>query len=110
MSGLLGIHIPPPDIEVFPPHFPVPSSMSTLMPWSAAPSAVAKPAAPEPTTTTSYVWSKVTMCVAPSSLFVLTGQVCPVCSLLAWGFRPEPATGGALRRSEEHTSELQSRG
>ena len=53
MSGLFGSHMPPPDIAVFPPHISVLSIIRTLNPESAAPMAVAKPAPPEPTTTTS---------------------------------------------------------
>ena len=48
----------PPDFALLPPHLPVLSSMRTDSPSSIAPSAVENPAAPVPTTTTSYVLSK----------------------------------------------------
>ena len=53
ISGLSGSHMPPPDMAVLPPHLSVHSTMRTDRPSSTAPIAVANPAAPVPTTTTS---------------------------------------------------------
>src|SRR5690242_4929523 len=66
MSGLSGNHMPPPDLALLPPHRPVLPSISTDRPSSTAPSAVANPAAPVPTTRTSYSVSKSTKIRPPA--------------------------------------------
>jgi hypothetical protein len=58
ISGLFGIHSPPPDTEVVPPHTSVLSTTSTSSSSSAAVTAAVRAAAPVPTTRTSTIRSQ----------------------------------------------------
>src|SRR5450830_121576 len=65
MTGLLGIHRPPPDIAEDPPYSSVLSMTSGSLPDSLTASAVVIAAEPEPTTTTSTTLANFSIALLP---------------------------------------------